>query len=439
MRFLHKFKLVTNQSRTRRSITTPSSSSSGIPPLSSPLQQHQLLRSKSSQSRNDVGEEAADPRHSHWVPPDSSALHHSGEWWMASTTAVVLLIGLLGMVYQAMQLSPPPQQADRKGEDQAGDGDSAGIKLSDGRYLAYREKGVPISKAKYKIIIVHGFGSSKEMNFLAPQELIEELGICFLVYDRAGYGESDPNPTRSVKSEALDIEELADQLELGSKFYVIGVSMGSYPVWSCLKYIPHRQVESLEGAALIVPVVNYKWTSLPRSLIRDDYRRKLVQLTYWFSYYAPSILHWWVTQQWLPSSSVLERNRMFFNPHDIEILKKIPGFPMLSKDKLVEREVFDTLRHDFMAGFGEWEFDPTELKNPSSPSNTSNVHIWQGYEDRVVPFQLQRFISGKLPWIRYHEVPEGGHLIVHYSGLGEAVLKSLLLGEEPLSLDHVQP
>ncbi|CAN1171398.1 hypothetical protein LINPERPRIM_LOCUS7949 [Linum perenne] len=439
MRFLHKFKLVTNQSRTRRSITTPSSSSSGIPPLSSPLQQHQLLRSKSSQSRNDVGEEAADPRHSHWVPPDSSALHHSGEWcgFVESlnplsgfcSNALDLSWVLADWIW-AMQLSPPPQQADRKGEDQAGDGDSAGIKLSDGRYLAYREKGVPISKAKYKIIIVHGFGSSKEMNFLAPQELIEELGICFLVYDRAGYGESDPNPTRSVKSEALDIEELADQLELGSKFYVIGVSMGSYPVWSCLK---------LEGAALIVPVVNYKWTSLPRSLIRDDYRRKLVQLTYWFSYYAPSILHWWVTQQWLPSSSVLERNRMFFNPHDIEILKKIPGFPMLSKDKLVEREVFDTLRHDFMAGFGEWEFDPTELKNPSSPSNTSNVHIWQGYEDRVVPFQLQRFISGKLPWIRYHEVPEGGHLIVHYSGLGEAVLKSLLLGEEPLSLDHVQP
>ncbi|CAN0916775.1 hypothetical protein LINGRAHAP2_LOCUS29889 [Linum grandiflorum] len=188
--------------------------------------------------------------------------------------------------------------------------------------------------------------------------------------------------------------------------------MGSYPVWSCLKYIPDR----LEGAALIVPVVNYKWTSLPRSLIKDDYRRRLVQLTYWFSYYAPGLLHWWVTQKWLPSSSVLERNR----------------------DKLAEREVFDTLRHDFMVGFGDWEFDPTELQN-RSPSNESNVHIWQGYEDRVVPFQLNRFISGKLPWIQYHEVPEGGHLIVHYSGLGEAVLKSLLLGEEPLTLDHVHP
>ena len=59
-------------------------------------------------------------------------------------------------------------------------------------------------------------------------------------FDRPGYGESDPNPKRTVKSMALDIEELADQLGLGSKFYVVGMSMGGQLVWSCLKYIPNR-------------------------------------------------------------------------------------------------------------------------------------------------------------------------------------------------------
>ena len=39
---------------------------------------------------------------------------------------------------------------------------------------------------------------------------------------------------------ASDIEELADQFELGPKFYVLGFSMGGEVVWSCLKYIPHR-------------------------------------------------------------------------------------------------------------------------------------------------------------------------------------------------------
>lgn len=69
---------------------------------------------------------------------------------------------------------------------------------------------------------------------------MEELKIHILLFDRAGYGDSDPNPKRSLKSEASDIDELADKLQLGSRFYVLGVSLGCYPVWSCLRRIPNR-------------------------------------------------------------------------------------------------------------------------------------------------------------------------------------------------------
>jgi pimeloyl-ACP methyl ester carboxylesterase len=72
------------------------------------------------------------------------------------------------------------------------------------------------------------------------QEVAQELGIYLLSFDRPGYGESDPDPARSEKSIALDIEQLADNLELGPKFHLIGFSMGGEIMWSCLKYIPHR-------------------------------------------------------------------------------------------------------------------------------------------------------------------------------------------------------
>lgn len=92
--------------------------------------------------------------------------------------------------------------------------------------------------------------------------------------------------------------------------------------------------------------------------------------------------------------------------------------------------MFDSLRRDFVVAFGKWDFDPLELSNPYTEKE-SMVHMWQGYEDKVVPYQLQRYIWGKLPWIRYHEVPDGGHLLVYDSEVCEAILRSLLLGDDP--------
>jgi pimeloyl-ACP methyl ester carboxylesterase len=77
--------------------------------------------------------------------------------------------------------------------------------------------------------------------------------------------------------------------------------------------------------------------------------------------------------------------------------------------------------------FGKWEFDPMKLRNPF-PHKRSSIHIWQGYQDKIVPYELQRFVARKLPWIKYHELPYGGHLILCYTGLCETILRELLLG-----------
>ncbi|XP_073158273.1 uncharacterized protein [Henckelia pumila] len=205
--------------------------------------------------------------------------------------------------------------------------DSPRVRLSDGRFLAYRERGVPKYKSTFKIVVIHGFGSSKDMNFMASQEVLDELGIYLLLFDRAGYGESDPNPKRSLKSEASDIEELADKLQLGSKFFVLGVSLGCYPAWSCLKRIPNR----LAGVALVVPHINYKWPSLPNDLTKDDYRKGLSKWAVFVASHSPGLLHWWLTQKLFPSSTVLDRNPKFFSNKDLEVLKHTPGYQLLSR------------------------------------------------------------------------------------------------------------
>jgi len=43
------------------------------------------------------------------------------------------------------------------------------IRLKDGRWLAYRERGAPMDKSLHRIILVHGINSSKDKDFLATQ------------------------------------------------------------------------------------------------------------------------------------------------------------------------------------------------------------------------------------------------------------------------------
>jgi pimeloyl-ACP methyl ester carboxylesterase len=100
------------------------------------------------------------------------------------------------------------------------------------------------------------------------------------------------------------------------------------------------------------------------------------------------------------------------------------------QDKVRQQGVYESLHRDIIVHFGNWEFDPMELKNPY-PSNEASVHLWHGHEDKLVPYEMQRYVVKKLPWIRYHEVADGGHLMIHETGLCEAMFRELLLGEEP--------
>lgn len=89
---------------------------------------------------------------------------------------------------------------------------------------------------------------------------------------------------------------------------------------------------------------------------------------------------------------------------------------------------FESIHRDMMIGFGNWEFDPMDLKNPFINSEGS-VHLWQGDDDRLVPTMLQHYIVNKLPWIQYHELPGAGHLFPYANHTSEAIIKSLLTGE----------
>lgn len=80
-----------------------------------------------------------------------------------------------------------------------------------------------------------------------------------------------------------------------------------------------------------------------------------------------------------------------------------------------------------MVAFSKWEFGPLDLNNPF-PDNEGSVHVWQGSQDKIIPYKLNRYISEKLPWIKYHEVSEGGHFLIFDNKNCEDIIRRLLLG-----------
>ncbi|KAI3512199.1 hypothetical protein L1887_19464 [Cichorium endivia] len=303
------------------------------------------------------------------------------------------------------------------------------IKLRDGRHLSYKEYGVPKEVAKYKIIYVHGFDSVKYYNVIATSAspaLIEELGIYIVSYDRPGYGESDPNPKQTLKSTALDIEELADQLGLGSKFYVAGFSMGGQLIWTCLKYIPHR----LAGATLIAPAINFWWPSLPANLSTEAFSKQFLedQWSLRVAHYLPSLTYWWNTQKLFPSYKAIAHSPDILSRQDIELIPTFTAGREPIEGQVRQQGEFESIHRDLNVGFGTWEFDPIEIENPF-PKNEGSIHIWMGDEDKIVAVTLQRYIAQQLPWIKYHELKGAGHMFPYADGISDAILKALLLGE----------
>ncbi|KEH42038.1 alpha/beta fold hydrolase [Medicago truncatula] len=338
------------------------------------------------------------------------------------TTLAVLLIGVLAWAYQVLQAPAPKICGSPDGPPIT----APRIKLRDGRHLAYKEHGVPKDTAKYKIIYVHGFSSCRHDAVVAKTlspDFVKELGVYIVSFDRPGYGESDPDPNRTLKSIALDIEELADQLELGSKFYVIGTSLGGQIVWNCLKHIPHRLV----GAALLAPVVNFWWPDLPANLTAEAYSQWKLhdQWALRVAHYTPWLTYWWNTQRWFPIISVISGSPDILSKQDKELVTKFMDNKENYVEQVRQQGEYESLHRDINIGFGKWEYTPLDLQNPF-PNNEGSVHLWQGDEDIMVPVTLQRYIAQNLPWVHYHELSGSGHLFPHADGVSETIIKLLL-------------
>ena len=85
---------------------------------------------------------------------------------MTLKVALAVAVCLVGWAYVAILKPPPTKVCGTPGGPPV---TSPRVRLADGRHLAYKEEGVPKEDAKHKIIIMHGYGSSKDFNLIFSQ------------------------------------------------------------------------------------------------------------------------------------------------------------------------------------------------------------------------------------------------------------------------------
>jgi hypothetical protein len=105
---------------------------------------------------------------------------------MINRITVAVAVILIGWAYMAIKPPPPKICGSINGPPVT----SPRVKLSDGRHLAYREFGFPKDEARYKIIIVHGYGSSKDTHLPVSQV---RICSCYLLLCRTLFSLALPN------------------------------------------------------------------------------------------------------------------------------------------------------------------------------------------------------------------------------------------------------
>jgi pimeloyl-ACP methyl ester carboxylesterase len=280
-------------------------------------------------------------------------------------------------------------------------GETKTIDTPDGRKLAYIEFGDPSAP-----LVIHNHGGPScrlEGQLLASGA--QKNGLRLVSVDRPGIGQSSPQKNRSYQGWCDDLTTIADALGY-QEFGVSGWSEGGpWPIAAAF-YINQgrlRHVTSISGGNYGTFGDNWAAPYLDKA---DALGGKLAlhsKLGFHFMY------------------EVLALDAKHFRQSYIKtLIKSVNDYDAkLLSDPVIADAFAKTSAECFAQGsaglvddsellYHQWAFDVTKIERP--------VHMWQGTDDQLVPYPINKKIADRMPGAKWHEVEGGGHFIA----VGEA-------------------
>ena len=277
------------------------------------------------------------------------------------------------------------------------------IKTADGRTLAVQEDGDPDGRP----VLAHN-GTPNSRQLYAPHVAdAAARGIRLISYDRPGYGESSPQPGRTIASCADDVRAICSALGI-SRLATWGVSGGGPHVLACAALLPDLVAAAASLASLApYPAEGLDWFAGMGQENVDDFKLAMKD---------PAAARAKAEQdrEGMLSVSAEDLGTQFatlLTPTDAAVMSGgvADYLTLCIRDGLAPG--VEGWMEDGLAIAGPWGFPVTDITVPTL--------LMHGREDQFVPFGHGEWLAARIPGTEARLLNHDGHLTLTEYRIGE--------------------
>jgi pimeloyl-ACP methyl ester carboxylesterase len=271
---------------------------------------------------------------------------------------------------------------------------TSAIATPDGRVL----ETVVTGPAEGPVLVYHSGTPSSVGNFPVLFDAAARLGLRTVWWSRAGYGTSTPNPGRSVADGARDTAAVLDALGV-EEALVLGWSGGGPHALGTAAVLPERTL----AVATLGGVAPFDAEGL--DFLSGMAEENIEEFTLAQADGPDFAAFLAVAAELLAASSeasIVEGLGGLISPVDAKALEDYFAASLVATMRRAAVVSPAGWADDDRAFLRPWGFSVEEIRVP--------VAIWQGGDDRMVPFAHGAWLAAHLPGAVPHLLPEEGHL-----------------------------
>ena len=236
------------------------------------------------------------------------------------------------------------------------------------------------------------------VHFRCVVEPAAKLGLRTVSYSRPGYGQSTPRPGRSVADAVTDIETVLDALG-AQQFVTLGWSGGGPHALAAGALLPER----CQAVAVLAGVAPYPAPGIDffAGMCEDNVAEFGAALA-GTAELSPLLDSFAGELATVTGEGVIAAFAGLLSPVDRSALTGEFAEEMAAALRRAVSNGIAGWRDDDLAFVKDWGFSLGRITVP--------VDIWQGRQDRMVPFEHGQWLAAKVPGAQAHLFATEGHL-----------------------------